>query len=101
MYIGCKLYVDDTLIINSSVVSLKSMLDECCDVADSLSLMFNLSKSHCIIIGKMYNVKIAPMYLCGKSVEWTDAISYVGVYLTSAKSVKYIGPAQPATCNSI
>ena len=73
------------------------MLDKCSEVADSLSLMFNLSKSHCIVFGKMYNVKIAPMYLCGKPVEWSDTIRYLGVYIISAKSVKFdSGPAQRA-----
>ena len=53
-YVGCLLYADDIL-LSPTVAGLQEMLDVCSDSARSLSLSFNVNKSHCIVIGKMHS----------------------------------------------
>ena len=105
MFIGCLLYADDVILISPSVAGLQAMLDKCSEISRLLSLSFNVSKCHCLVIGKMFNVDIAPMTLCGKPVEWCNCIKYLGVYLTCSKIVKFdINPCKRAfyaACNSI
>ena len=61
-----------------------------------LSLKFNVSKSHCMIIGKMYKTKISPMLMGNQLVEWCDCIKYLGVYLVSSSDIKFdINPEIP------
>jgi len=70
-----------------------------------LSLKFNVCKSHCMIIGKIYKTKISPMLMGNQLVEWCDCIKYLGVYLVSSSDIKFdINPVKRcfyAACNSI
>jgi len=81
------------------------MLDVCSDSARSLSLSFNVNKSHCIVIGKMHSYVIQSIYLDSQCIEWSNSIKYLGVYLQSGKTVKFdINPCKRAfyaACNSI
>ena len=101
------MYADDTILICPSVNGLQVMLDKCSEIANLLSLQFNVNKSHCLIIGKMCrpNAEISPMYLHGSCIEWSKVIKYLGVYLMSGKSVKFdINPVKRSfysACNSI
>jgi len=105
LYVGCLLYADDILLLSPTVAGLQEMLDVCSDSARSLSLSFNVNKSHCIVIGKMHSYVIQPMYLDSQCIEWTNSIKYLGVYLQSGKTVKFdINPCKRAfyiACNSI
>ena len=65
LFVGCILYADDIILLSPSVTGLQQMLDKCSEVATSISLVFNVNKSHCIVVGKFYNCVIAPMMLCG------------------------------------
>jgi hypothetical protein len=56
VFLGCIMYADDIILPSLSVVGLQAMLVKCFELASSLSLKFNLRKSHCTVIGKMYNV---------------------------------------------
>ena len=91
MYLGCILYADDILLLSPTVAGLQNMLDKCTELAEILSLEFNVEKSHCIVIGKMYRKEIAPMKLCGNNVEWCENIKYLGVYILyfQGKSYEY------------
>jgi len=64
LFLRCLLYADDIILLSPSVSGLHTMLDKCSDVACTLSLQFNVNKSHCIVVGKSYNVNITPMSLC-------------------------------------
>jgi len=105
LFLGCLLYADDIILLRPSVSGLQTMLDNCSDIACTLSLQFNVNKSHCIVVGKSYNVNITPMSLCGTQTEWCKSIKYLVVYLLSSKSVKFdIKPTKRnfyAACNSI
>ena len=68
------------------------MLNKCNEISSSIYLQFDVKKCHCMVTGKMYKVKIAPMLLDGhteRAVECCDCIKYFGVYLANAKSVKF------------
>ena len=107
LFIGCLLYADDILLLSPSVAGLQNMLDRCSELANLLSLEFNVKKSHCISIGKMRNVEISAMNLCDNSVYWSKTIKYLGVHLQSGKALKFdINPTKRAfymyaACNSI
>jgi len=76
------------------------MLDTCHEIARYVPLSFNVSKCRCMVIGKMYNAVIFPLYI-----EWSDCIKYLGVYVVNCKHVKFgINPVKRsfyAACNSI
>jgi len=56
-------------------------------------------------VGRMYKAVISPLILDGQAVEWCDRVKYLGIYLASAKAVKFdINPVKRsfyAACNSI
>jgi len=66
MFLGCILYADDILLLSPTVAGLQKMLDKCSEIAEVISLEFNVEKAHCIVIGKIRNGQITPMSLCGK-----------------------------------
>jgi len=69
-----------------------------------MSLEFNVEKCHYVAVGKRCS-GINSMTLCGNSVEWCDAVKYLGVYLQGGRSLKFdINPAKRTfyfACNSI
>jgi len=81
------------------------MLDQCSELACTLSLTFNVNKCHCIAIGKLCKTIISPMILSGKSVEWCSSIKYLGIHIVSHKTLKFdVNPLKRAfyaACNSI
>ena len=105
IFLGCLLYADDIILICPSIAGLQSMLDKCAIIAHNLSLQFNTKKCHCIVFGKLFNTVISSMKLCGSSVEWCNAIKYLGVHLLSSRELKFdishCRRAFYAACNSI
>ena len=105
LFLGCLLYADDIILLSPSVAGLQTMLNKCSDIACTLSLQFNVNKSHCIVVGKSYKIDITPMSLSGTTIEWCKSIKYLGVHLLNGKSVKFdINPTKRnfyAACNSI
>jgi len=85
LFVGCILYADDVLLLSPSVIGLPNMLDKCSELASTLSLEFNVEKSHCIAIGKMCNKELTPMSLGFNSIQWCEAIKYLGVYLQGGR----------------
>jgi len=65
MYYGCLLYADDIVLLSPSVNGLQLMLDIglCLRTAADLSLQFNCSKSHCLVIGRAVDVKLQSLLL--------------------------------------
>jgi len=63
------------------------MLDKCSEIAEVISLEFNVEKSYCIVIGTKRTSQITPMSLCGNPVEWCETIKYLGVYLQGDRQV--------------
>ena len=88
-FTGCLLYADGMILICPSVVGLQKMLNECVDIADSLSLTFNANKSYCIAIGKLHSMVIADMSLGTNAIQWVSSIKYLGVHICSGKSMSF------------
>ena len=90
MSFGCILYADDILLLSPTAAGSQQMLDKCSEIAEVISLEFNVEKCHCIAIGKKTrNSQITPMSLCGNPVEWCETIKYLGVYLQVGSSVRF------------
>jgi len=81
------------------------MLDKCYEVACSISLLFNVSKCLCMVIGKMYNAKISSLLIGNLQIEWCNYIKYLGVYIVSCKRIKFdVNPVKRSfhtACNCI
>ena len=58
MFVGCLLYADDIILLSPTVGGLQAMLDKCFEISCVLSLKFNVCKSHCMIIGKIYKTML-------------------------------------------
>ena len=86
------------ILLSPTVSGLQCMLDKCSDVATQLDLQFDVSKSHCIVFGKLYRKRISDMSLSEKLVQWFDN-------LVSSKGIKFnIDPFKRAfyvACNLI
>jgi len=96
LFVGCILYADDIILLSPSVTGLQQMLDICSEEVRSISLAFNVNKSHCIVVGKFYNRVIATM-MCDNHVQWCNNIKYLGVHLETDKHVRFdIGPCKRA-----
>jgi len=70
LFLGCLLYADDIILLSPSVGGLQSMLDKCYKVACSISMLFNVTKCRCMVIGKMYNT-ISPLLIGNLQIEWS------------------------------
>jgi len=68
IFLGWILYADDILLLSPTVSGLQNMLDKCAEAASILSLEFNVTKSQCVVIGKICKSKIMPMNLNGNDV---------------------------------
>ena len=105
LYLGCLLYADDLILLSPTVTGLQCMLDKCSELADALSLRFNVNKSHCIVFGSMYKMNINQLMLGNSYINWSDSIRYLGVYLLRGKLLKFdMNPIKRkfyAACNSI
>ena len=84
----CTLAVYSMQVTCPSVAGLQDMLDKCSETAKDLSLEFDVEKCHCVAVGKRCS-GISSMTLCGNSVEWCDAVKYLGVYLQGGRSLKF------------
>jgi Reverse transcriptase (RNA-dependent DNA polymerase) len=85
-YLGCIMYADDLLLISASVSELQVMLNTCGDIGSKLSIMFNGSKSKCLVIGPNKIKNISTLTLNGASLIWEHKIKYLGIWLCSGKS---------------
>ena len=105
MFVGCILYADDMILLCPSVKGLQSMLDLCVDVASSLSLTFNASKSMCLSIGKLARMNIEPMSLGDSRIEWVESVKYLGVTMSGGASLSFSNNVTKrnffAACNCI
>jgi len=89
MFVGCILYADDMILPCPSVNDLQSLLNLCTNIANSLSLTFNTSKSMCLAIGKLAKLLTQPMSLGTGQIEWVDSIKYLGVTITGGAKLGF------------
>ena len=71
IFLGWILYADAILLLSPTVSGFQNMLDKYAEAASILSLEFNVTKSQCVVIGKMCKSEIMPMNLNGNDVIWS------------------------------
>jgi len=74
MYCVCLLYADDIVLLSRSVNGLQLMLDICLRTAGDLSLQFNCSKCHCLVIGRAVDVKLQSLLLGNNHIHRSQSI---------------------------
>jgi len=89
MCYGCLLYADDIVLLSPSVNGLQLMLDIWLRNAADLSLQFNCSKSHCLVIGRAVDVKLQSLLLGDNHIHWSQSIKYLGVHVTAGKKLSF------------
>src|SRR5688572_26649590 len=72
-----------------SVNGVQNMFDLCMYISNDLSLQVNLSKSHCIVVGKFAKLAIIPMTLEDVSIPWVQSIKYHGMVINRGKSLNF------------
>ena len=84
MFVGAFCYADDVTLLASTSMALNAMLDTCTSFADAHNLLFNLSKTKCMLI-EHSNVRFM-----GKSVEFVNSVDLLGVPLYLNLKVNHI-----------
>ena len=77
------------VLLSPSVNGLQLMLDICFRTAVALSLKFNCSKSHCLVIGRAVDVKLQSLLLGDNHIHWSQSIKYFGVHVTAGKTLEF------------
>ena len=81
------MYADDTVLIAPSPRALQRLIDTCKAFAQSHDLIFNQSKTKCMVIkSKLFkNLYVPSFKLAGKDIGFTKEITYLG-YIISEKN---------------
>jgi hypothetical protein len=85
VYIGCIMYADDLLLISSSVRDLQMMLNTCGSIGNKLGIIFNGTKSNCLMVGPQKLKRPSEMEINGAKVKWVNQIKYLGVNLCEGR----------------
>ena len=78
-------YADDMAIMAPSLKGLQSLLDLCGNYCLEWDISLNAKKSRNMYFGKRVDISYN-VILNGKSIDWTDEWTYLGVTLKSAKN---------------
>ena len=77
-------YADDLCIMAPSPVGLQRLIDICANYGFENDLLFNRSKSVCMVVKpRGRNVSTPLMYLNGVALEYVDSVKYLGVMLSN------------------
>ena len=83
------MYADDIILISASLNDLQSMLDRCYKVASEIDILFNASKSKCMVVGpSVTGLLDAIMTLGNIPMQWVSKIKYLGIHFIAAKHFK-------------
>ena len=53
-----------------------------------LGINFNFKKSHCLVIGRKYDINVSTLLLSGMPLLWANQIKYLGMYVIGGKYFK-------------
>ena len=72
-YIGRIVYADDIILLSASVVMLQNMLNVCHTKRLEIDVVFNAKKSTLFVVGKMCDVEIGCLHICGNytCISWS------------------------------
>jgi len=87
MIINHLLFADDAVVFAPSAKGLQQLLDLCSNFAISHNVVFNSSKSQCLIVNSKYVLISHPSFhLSGVSLPYTDCYKYLGQLINSSLS---------------
>ena len=86
-YLGCMLYVDDIMLVCSSITAMQWMLDICCREAEMLDFSFNTAKSVALRIGPRFKHVCAPLVLAGADLEYVHQTNIPGCLVEGFQTV--------------
>ena len=76
-------YADDLCLMAPSPVGLQLLIDICANYGIENDLLFNRSKSVCMVVKpRCRNVSTPLMFLNGDALEYVDSVKYLGVLLS-------------------
>ena len=91
--VGCRLgnlivnhflFADDIVIFAPSAKGLQELLDVCSNFADTHKVVFNVSKSQCLIVHSRGGTVSQPVFrLCSLALPYTDNYVYLGHVINS------------------
>jgi len=82
-------YVDDIILVTSSVSVLQNALKICQRELEYLDMAINTKKTCCLRIGPRANISCTPIQtLSGISLQWFDEIRYLGVHIIQSSRFK-------------
>jgi len=86
--VGCRLsykiinhllFADDAVVFAPSDKCLQQLLDVCSKFASSYNVIFNVTKSQCLIVKSRNDIVSCPTFrICGASLSYTDSYKYIG-----------------------
>lgn len=85
VYVGCIMYADDLLLISSSIFELQCMLNVCGDLGHRLGIIFNGSKSSCLMIGPSTLYQPGNMFINGSDIMWDNKLKYLGIFINNGR----------------
>ena len=87
MIINHLLFADDAVVFVPSAKGLQQLLDLCSNFAVSHNVVFNASKSQCLLVNSKYVLINHPSFhLSGVSLPYTDCYKYLGQLINSSLS---------------
>ena len=81
------MYANDLLLVSITLQDLHKMLDIVCAELSWLDMVLNVKKSGLMRIGQRFNVDFSPVLVCGVMLPVVEKISYLGVDVSSGRSL--------------
>ena len=88
MCIACIFFADDIVLLSPSRSGLQSLLNICVTYCKRFCLDFNVKKSKVMVVGKVSG-NVYPLYLNDVPLGFTTEYKYLGVVLTSGKTLSF------------
>jgi len=98
------MYADDLLLLSPSLSGMQHMMNLCSEYANVHSLVYNVKKTCCTVIGKQRLVN-ARIFLEQQVVTWTDRFRYLGIDFNCNDTIEVdVAPVRKnfyAACNNL
>jgi hypothetical protein len=104
-FFGCIMYADDLIIMSPSLHGLQNLLDLCSVYGNEHDIIFNPTKTVCLVVGPGRKMFKSDLFLCGQCLPWVKELKYLGVNFVCGDQLEIdVVPVKRsfyAACNSI
>ena len=83
------MYADDLLLVSISIFDLQKLLNICEVEFCRIDMCTNVSKSDCLRIGPRFEIRLNPMVIDRKPIQWNNSLKYLGLTILSGKFLRY------------